>query len=413
VGVQQKLAATVDLDPKMKGSIIRQVAQALSRADPTAAETVAETIADRADRARALIAVVDALPDHDRKHTLAVLDRALAHARAATAPGDRVLLLSEVTERWFEVGEKEKAKTLLNDALRLANTDLAKGTRVRGLLAARLARVDLPSALAIANEFPATEFQSTGVLANIAFHLAADNPAEAEHVMSLMSPLSGWGRFPPPVAWKMAAVDPARAWRLTDQAQQEMDQPHRYLFLALGLKTRDPAAANRAFQTAMQGFDALMRDGEYSSIVLPGVLLPMVEQIEPALVPEFFWRVLAMGRPIANPRSTQDIYASSLVDLLGWYDRDVAAALFEPLRDRIEQSDDKTLANSQRFRGWALFDPRAAVARLEQVPFTLEPRGLGSRVLVAELLGLTHEQRWRKIWSAFTEMGALFERDLR
>jgi hypothetical protein len=141
-----------------------------------------------------------------------------------------------------------------------------------------------------------------------------------------------------------------------------------------------------------------MSEGEYSSMLVPrGVLLPMVEQIDPALVAEYFWRVLAMGRPINNPRSTQDIYASSLVDLLAWYDRDVAAALFEPLRDQIEQSDDKRLANSRRFGGWSLFDPRAAVTRLEKVPFRLEPGGNGSRELVAELLGLAHEERWRKI----------------
>ena len=36
-------------------------------------------------------------------------------------------------------------------------------------------------------------------------------------------------------------------------------------------------------------------------LVPRGVLLPMVEQIDPALVPEFFWRILAMGRPISNP----------------------------------------------------------------------------------------------------------------
>ena len=414
VGVQQKLAATEDLDPKMKAFINRQVAQALLHSDPAAAETVAEAIPDHADRTRALIAVFDALPDHDRTRKLALLNRALIHAKAATAAGDRVLLLSEVAERSFELGEKEKAKTLVGDALRLANSSLGKATRARGQLAARLARVDLPSALAIASEFPATEFQSTGVLANIAFHLAADNPAEAEHVISLMSPLSGWGRFPPPIAWKMAAVDPARAWTLTDQAQQEMDHPDRYLFLALGLKARDPAAASKALQTAIQGYDEWMKEGEYSSRLVPrGVLLPMVEQIDPAMVREYFWRVLALGRPINNPRSTQDIYASSLIELLAWYDRDVAAALFEPLRDQIEQTDDKRLANSQRFRGWSLFDPRAAVARLEQVPFTLEPRGLGSRLLVAELLGLAHEERWRKIWSDSTDMGALFERDLR
>ena len=194
--------------------------------------------------------------------------------------------------------------------------------------------------------------------------------------MSLMSPLTGWGRFPPPIAWKMAAVDPARAWRLTDQAQQDMDHPDRYLFLALGLKTRDPAAARWAFQSAMQGYDALASDGQYSSMVVPrGVLLPMVEQIDPALVPEYFWRILAMGRPISDPRSTQGAYAGFLVELLAWYDHDLAAALFEPVRNQIEQSDDKRLANFRHFRGWSVFDPRAAVARLEQVPFTLEPRG--------------------------------------
>jgi hypothetical protein len=409
-GVQQKMAATESLDPRTKAFISLQVVRAVTLSDPAGAETVAEAILEPNGRARALVAVFDALPDQERKHNLALLDRAALHAKAATAPGDRVFLMSEVAERWYELGEKEKAKTLLNDALRIANTALDKGTPVRGTLAARLARVDLTSALAIAQEFPSAD----GILANIAFHLATDDPAEAEHVLSLMSPLTGWGRFPPPIAWKMAAIDPARAQRLIDRAQQDMDLPHRYLFLALGLKPSDPAAATQAFQTAMQGYDQLMKEGEYSSMLVPrAVLLPMVEQIDPALVPEFFWRILAMGRPADNPRSTQEIYASALVNLFAWYDRDVAAALYERLRDQIEQTDDKTLSNSRRFVGWSLFDPRAAVARLEQVPFTLEPGGNGAREVVAELLGLAHDERWRRIWSESTEMGALFERDLR
>jgi RNA polymerase sigma factor (sigma-70 family) len=410
VGVQQKMAASESLDPRTKAFISREVVRALTPSDPARAETVAEAIPEPGARARALVAVFDALPDQDRKHKLALLDRAALHAKAATALGDRVLPMSEVAERWYELGEKEKAKTLFSDALRLSNTALGKGTPVRGLLAARLARVDLRSALAIAKEFPS----AVGTLANIAFHLAADNPAEAEHVLSLISPMTGWGRFPPPIAWKMAAIDPGRARRLTDQAQQDTDLPQRYLFLALGLKASNPAAANEAFQTAMQGYDQLMKEGEYSSMLVPrAVLLPMIEQIDPALVPEYFWRVLAMGRPLGNPRSTQDIYASELVNFLAWYDRDVAAALYEPLRDRIEQTDDKTLANSRRVVGWSLFDPRAAVARLEQVPFRLEPGGNGARERVSELLGLAHGERWRKIWSESTEMGALFERDLR
>jgi hypothetical protein len=56
-----------------------------------------------------------------------------------------------------------------------------------------------------------------------------------------------------------------------------------------------------------------------------------------------------MGRPAANPRSSQDIYASELVNLLAWYDRDVAIALFEPLRDRMKQTDKRRQANSRHF----------------------------------------------------------------
>ena len=138
VGVQQKLAATENLDPKMKGAIQRRIAPALLPGDPAAAETVAEGIPDRTDRAKALIAVFDALPNQDRQHKLALLDRSLVHAKAANLPGDRVLLLSDIAERRFELGEKEQAKRLLNDALRLANSSPGKGTRVRGLLAARL-----------------------------------------------------------------------------------------------------------------------------------------------------------------------------------------------------------------------------------------------------------------------------------
>ena len=61
-----------------------------------------------------------------------------------------------MAERWYELGEKEKAKTLFAEGLRLAN-QVPKRTEQhdkRGKFAARLARVDLPSALAIAKDFP-------------------------------------------------------------------------------------------------------------------------------------------------------------------------------------------------------------------------------------------------------------------
>ena len=97
--------------------------------------------------------------------------------------------------------------------------------------------------------------------------------------------------------------------------------------------------------------------------------------------------------------------------LLSWYDRDVAAALFEPVRAEMEQSDDLTQVNSEiALQAWSIFDPRAAVARLEQVPVNpnLDLREDAFRERVLETLGLPHEARWRFIWLNFTEMADFF-----
>ena len=52
--------------------------------------------------------------------------------------------------------------------------------------------------------------------------------------------------------------------------------------------------------------------------------------------------------------------------LLGFYDREAAAAVFEPVRALMEERDDRQLSRTVYFLGWSIFDPRAAVARFEQ-----------------------------------------------
>jgi hypothetical protein len=214
----------------------------------------------------------------------------------------------------------------------------------------------------------------------------------------------------------MAATDPARARRLVDESQRYYDHPQTYLFLALGLKARDPAAADEAFQKAMRGIDRLMKEGaEFSAMRGErGVVLPLVEQIDPALVPELFWRAIATRPPTGNPRSLRDSSPTQLIILSGWYDREAAAALFEPVRDLMEQADDRELAGwANQFLGWSIFDPRAAVARLERVPVATGFGANFARERVAEMLGLSYEDRLRRVWSDFTEMRDLFERDFR
>jgi hypothetical protein len=129
-------------------------------------------------------------------------------------------------------------------------------------------------------------------------------------------------------------------------------------------------------------------------------LLPAVERIDPALVPEVFWRFVASRPPFTNPRTISTYSPSDLIEDLAWYDCDVAAALFEPSRDRIEHTEDRELATwSSEFEAWASFDPRAAVARLEKVPVGPDASTNTARLRVASLLGLSHEQRSRKMSS--------------
>ena len=396
IGALQKLEEVEFPNAREAPQLRARVAEALAQTDLTQAEAVAEAIGDPTSRCVALMAVTDALTDAQRGRKLALLDRAAVQVKAATVPRVRLYLMAELAERWYELGEKEKAKTLFAEGLVLANQVANKTAPLRGAFAGRLAHVNLPSALAIAKEFPTdrSTYSASWVLWNIAFHLAADNPAEAERVLRQIPQETGRYWLPSAIVWKMTTVDPGRARRLVEESQRYFDFPQQFLFLAHGLKSRDQVAALQAFQTAMEGIDRLMREGVGHLKMLGAreVMLPLVEQIDPALVPELFWRLVATRPSVGNPLTVSDYRSSQLVADLGWYDRDVAAALFEPIRVHMEHSDDlPRVGLAEEFLGWSIFDPRAAVARLEQMP--VSPNfGLDAdyaRLRVCEMLGLS------------------------
>ena len=103
-----------------------------------------------------------------------------------------------------------------------------------------------------------------------------------------------------------------------------------------------------------------------------------------------------------------------LTMLLRYYDREVAAALFEPMRAEIEQTNmaNWPTAESSSWRGRFSIPrrrgPDRAVARtkgLRNDSFAGE--------LVADMLVLSSEERWRRIWSLNTEMSSMLDRDIR
>ena len=139
-------------------------------------------------------------------------------------------------------------------------------------------------------------------------------------------------------------------------------------------KARDEYFSRQVFRTALQGLDRIMEERPEQYNLLARPLLPMVERIDPALVPEVFWHDVASRLPYGNPRALSGNFPTGLITDVVWYDREVAAALLEPIRARIEQTDPTELATwGEEFMAWSLIDPRAAVARLEKVPIPQEP----------------------------------------
>ncbi len=113
--------------PGRKQLLQRELVLALAQTDFEEASAVAESIEDPATRTWALIHLTDKLPVKERDRKLALLDRALLQARSAIEPGDRLLRMGEIAERWYELGEVDRAKL----AWKLATVDPAAALRVR------------------------------------------------------------------------------------------------------------------------------------------------------------------------------------------------------------------------------------------------------------------------------------------
>ena len=146
-GTLERLAS-IKFQNEMARDMVRgRIAEALAASDPDEAAAVAESISSPESRAPVLIDLADALPATDRPHKLALLDRALLQARAANRLVDRVHQMCEVAERWYELGEHDRAKSLLKECRDLGEQMTGVVDPMRVYFAIRLARVDLPGAL--------------------------------------------------------------------------------------------------------------------------------------------------------------------------------------------------------------------------------------------------------------------------
>jgi Carboxypeptidase regulatory-like domain len=399
-GVLEKLEAVKFQVEAWRFRILREIVPALAERDFEEAAAVAESIADPGSRSSALIRLADSLPATQRDRKLAMLDRALPQARIAADQSDRLRQMGDVADRWYELGEIDRAKALLAEGLVISKLISDKTDFRRGAFAAQLARADLPAALLIAKDFAGQRLESS-VLGNIAYRLAAENPVEAERIWILTKRMTGTRHIDPALARKLGSVDPARARRALEEMPWIDQRPYLFLYLALGARLRNEPASRQAFEIAIQGIDRILRERPERYLPVAGSALPAVERIDPALVGEVLWRDVASRTPVVDPRVAPGSIPGRMIAYLAWYDREVAAALFEPTRVRMEETSDPDLAAARfDFLEWSLIDPRAAVARLERTPINplLAQITRNARLMVAASLGRSHENRWSEIW---------------
>ena len=343
--------------------------------------------------------MVDALPATERARKIALLDRVALHARSAPDPVQRLWWIGEAAEQLHELGEVEKARPLFAEGLRLANQMTNKKEYHRAYFAAQLAPIEPAAALAIAKEFKGAKVGGSFRVV-LGLQMMDQDPAEALWFWKEMHGLRSVGIRA--VFARLPMGDPARAQRYFDRLRATNLTSFRsdfYAFLALGLKANDASASRRAMDEVLLAMDGLMKERPEQLQSGFRSLLPIVERIDPALVPEVFWRYVASRPPSANPRTISVYSPTDLIQNLAWYDREVAAALFESSRDRIEHTEDRELATwSSEFEAWSSFDPRAAVARLEKIPVGADPSPNDARIRVAGLLGLSDKQRLQTLW---------------
>ena len=152
-GVLEKLTRLKFTNEDWRFLLLGEIVEVLAETDQEEAASVAELIPDPATKSAALVQLSDRVPESQRERKLALLDRALEQARIAADGNDRLKQMGEVALRLCELGQIDKAKTVFAEGLKIAAGLTDKTDFKRGIFAARLARVDLPAAEAIAREF--------------------------------------------------------------------------------------------------------------------------------------------------------------------------------------------------------------------------------------------------------------------
>ncbi len=352
------------------------VVQQLARTSPDEAVALLPNFADPMARINSLLNLWDHIPDTERVLQRKLLDEALLSTRTDLNLTNQGWAVRQVAVRLKQLGEPhDRIRDVLQQATDRVNqvADPQATKAAHGHLALAWALIDSKAALAqSAKADPSFKY-------SLAQALAVRDPAASERLCAdlVASPdgASGtklWHNVPR-VCYRMARVDLDRAKRIADLADLSSREFRRYAvihsaepvagqeklenvgpvhlkaltyaWMADAVRDTHPAEARQLFQNAVDLLtplrEAIMFDSSgfmhTPSLILVS-LFPIAERVHPELIPELFWRALALRLPADSTedadRISHDISLSLLAGMLARYDRTVARAVIEPVAER-------------------------------------------------------------------------------
>ena len=166
-------------------NVRESLAAKLAAKDPARAEAMVEAIPDPLAKVSALTSVAKALPASERARKQALLERAttLLRDRLQQAnAGRRLRLISAIAEQWLDMGERDRARLVLQDGEDFERRLPDRFSRPTGAARARSGRGAVAEATECSQVNPSYRDRA---LAEVAVQLATDHPAEAEQVFNL------------------------------------------------------------------------------------------------------------------------------------------------------------------------------------------------------------------------------------
>ena len=297
--------------------LVREYAAAkVAEKDGARAVAMIESIPDPVAKVSAIAKVVKALPASERARKQALLELATGLLKDGAQRADgagRLRLVSAIAEQWLEIGERDRARLVLEEGKSSSNVFHT------GYLG-QLARLDPDHVMAQLQKQPnyINPSQRDAEVTAIAVQLATDHPADAERFFNLR--LGHTDRFPTGtdtlrLCLRLARVDPTRARRVVASLGEPGIRACAWANVALGLAEKDKAGASEAMDRAIQEIDrlrtsALAREPVYAVggvlLLYPtnpaAVILPVVERISPERLDEVFWQAVALHVRIKTDR---------------------------------------------------------------------------------------------------------------